>query len=190
MRRAHDFYPTPGWATEYMIDTVPFPLDWGTVLEPCCGALDIVRPMQTINPAVFTCDIDRTHEPDLVADMTRRDSWDEAVERIGCSPQWVITNPPYNAAPQILPLALEYCTVGLIALLRISYGEPCGNRAEWLQANQDRQSIIYLPRRVSFTGNGKTDNVATAWFIWGKKERIAAPFIYPTVEAKQLAAVA
>jgi hypothetical protein len=187
MRRAHDFYPTPGWATEYMIDTVPFPLDRGIVIEPCCGACDIVQPVQKQNPAVFTCDIDRTHEPDLVADMTRRDSWDEAVERIGCQPAWVITNPPFNAAHHIIPLALEYSQGGVIALLRLSYSEPCENRNRWLWDNQDRQSILYLPKRVSFTGDGNTDNVATAWFIWGKAERLAPPFIYPTVEVEQMA---
>jgi hypothetical protein len=187
MRRPNDFYPTPTWATEHMIDAVPFSLAKGIILEPCCGARDIVRPIQQHNPAVFTCDIDRQHQPDLVADMTRRDSWDAAVDIIGTLPQWVITNPPFNAAHHILPLALECCTVGVIALLRISYSEPCENRARWLWENQERQSILYLPRRVSFTGDGNTDNVATAWFIWGKTERLAPPFIYPRVDVQQMA---
>lgn len=185
MRRANDFYPTPAWATEHMIFTVPFLIN--QALEPCCGACDIVQILRNRRSAVFTCDIDPQHSPDLVADMTRRDSWDKTVEAIGGRPEFVVTNPPFNAAHSILPLALEYCTVGVIALLRISYSEPCENRARWLWENQDRQSILYLPRRVSFTGDGATDNVATAWFIWGKQERLARPFIYPTVEVQQMA---
>jgi hypothetical protein len=125
--------------------------------------------------------------PDFVADMTRRDSWERATDIAGGLPQWIVTNPPFNAAPHILPLALECCTVGVIALLRISYSEPCENRARWLWENQERQSILYLPRRVSFTGDGATDNVATAWFIWGKTERLAPAFIYPTVDVEQMA---
>jgi len=106
---------------------------------------------------------------------------------IGHTPAWVVTNPPFNAAPHILPLALEHCAIGVIALLRISYGEPCENRARWLWGNQDRQSILYLPKRVSFTGDGATDSVATAWFIWGKSERLAPAFVYPRVDVEQMA---
>jgi hypothetical protein len=186
MRRPYDFYPTPTWATEHLLDALPFLLGKGIVLEPCCGALDIVRPIEQRNRAIFTCDIDGQHAPDLVADMTRRDSWDAAVQIIGTNPDWVVTNPPFNAAHHILPLALEYATQGVIALLRLSYQEPCDNRAEWLWQNQDRQSILYLPRRVSFTGDGATDNVATAWFVWGKHQRIAPSYIYPAVDTSQL----
>ena len=46
---------------------------------------------------------------------------------------------------------------------------------------------FYPPRRISFTGDGATDNVATAWFIWGKTERLAPPFVYPRVDVEQLA---
>ena len=98
MRRPNDFYPTPSWATEHMIDAVPFPLDRGIILEPCCGALDIVRPIQAINPAVFTCDIDRRHQPDLVANMTHRDSWDQAVSIIG-TPTSTLNNKENNYDP-------------------------------------------------------------------------------------------
>jgi hypothetical protein len=184
-RRQHDFYPTPSWATQHMIDELPFSLS-GTILEPCCGAGDIVGPVQHQTPAVFTCDIDHEHQPDLVADMTLRRSWKTAIEVIGTRPHWTITNLPFNAAHHILPLALEYSTEGVIALLRLSYQEPCENRAQWLSENQERQSILYLPRRVSFTGDGNTDNVATAWFIWGKSRRVAPPYIYPRVDSKQL----
>ena len=46
---------------------------------------------------------------------------------------------------------------------------------------------FYLPRRVSSTGDGATDSVATAWFIWGKAERLAPAFVYPTVDVQQMA---
>jgi hypothetical protein len=118
--------------------------------------------------------------------MSQPDSWDEAVERIGCQPDWVITNPPFNVAHKILPLALEHCNKGVIALLRLTYLESCKNRASWLRRYQDNLSILFLPRRVSFTGDGRTDSACTAWFIWGKDGRICEPFVYPTVEIKQL----
>ena len=187
MRRPNDFYPTPSWATEYLLNALPFSISRGVVIEPCCGARDIVQAVERVNMPVFTCDVDLRHRPDLAADMTLRESWERAVRMIGHTPAWVVTNPPFNAAHHILPLALEHCTQGLIALLRTSYSEPCENRARWLWENQDRQSILYPPRRISFTGDGATDNVATAWFIWGKTERLAPPFVYPRVDVEQMA---
>ena len=186
MRRPNDFYPTPSWATEYLLKALPFSISRGVVIEPCCGAGDIVQAVERVNMPVFTCDVDRRHRPDLVADMTLRETWERAVRMIGHTPAWVVTNHPFNAAHHILPLALEHAK-GVIALLRISYGEPCENRARWLWENQERQSILYLPRRISFTGDGATDNVATAWFIWGKTERLAPAFVYPTVDVEQMA---
>jgi hypothetical protein len=173
-----------------MLDALPFrfaPRD--RVLEPCAGVGDISSIVDRKCGLLYytlTNDIAPQHHADYHLDATLRSTWEDIAYEQG-KPAWVITNPPFNAAAHILPLALEYCTKGVIALLRISYSEPCDNRAQWLYDNQDRQSILYLPRRVSFTGDGATDNVATAWFIWGKADRLAPPFIYPTVDVEQMA---
>ena len=62
--------------------------------------------------------------------------------------------------------------------------EPCANRGHWLEQHQDRMSILFLPKRVSFTGDGQTDSVATAWFLWGKDGRLTDPFVYPVVDQR------
>lgn len=98
-------------------------------------------------------------------------------------PDWVITNPPFTSAPQILPLALEHCFVGVAFLMRLSYLEPAGNRGDWLQTYSDqmRHLIVFGQPRPSFTGNGRHDSCTVAWMVWQKNWSwnalgVASPF--------------
>lgn len=181
MRRENDYYPTPQWATAHLLESLPFAIK-GTWVEPCVGSGDIADVVRRYTPAGVTGDIDRAHAADVHGDAADPRTWDTFEEITGAPPTWCITNPPFNQASRILPLAMERCTKGLIALLRLSYLEPCNNRRQWMEQHQDRMSILFLPKRVSFTGDGQTDSVATAWFLWGKHQRLAEPFIYPVVK--------
>ena len=183
MRRENDYYPTPQWATAHLLEALPVPIQ-GTWVEPCVGSGDIAEVVRRHNPAGVTGDLVTGPfiDPDLVGDATQPETWDAFEELIGIPPGWCITNPPFNQASRILPLALERCTHGVIALLRLSYLEPCANRGPWLEQHQDRLSILFLPKRVSFTGDGPTDSEATAWILWGKQRRLAKPFLYPVVD--------
>jgi hypothetical protein len=185
MRRENDYYPTPRWATAHLLSSLPFAIaaPW---VEPCVGTRDIADVVWQQCAAGITGDIDKRMAADVHGDASDPDTWEAFEELIGMPPAWCITNPPFNQASRILPLAMERCTMGVIALLRLSYLEPCANRGPWLEQHQDRLSILFLPKRVSFTGDGQTDNVATAWFIWGKDRRLTEPFVYPVVD-QQLA---
>jgi hypothetical protein len=48
----------------------------------------------------------------------------------------------------------------------MSYLEPVENRGVWLNEHPPT-TLIVLPR-ISFTGDGKTDNVTCAWMVWRK----------------------
>ena len=179
-RRENDYYPTPQWATVHLLEALPtIAAPW---VEPCVGTGDIADVVRQQCAAGVTGDIDRAHTADVYGDAAAPPTWDAFEDLIGTAPAWCITNPPFNQASRILPLAMERCTLGVIALLRLSYLEPCGNRNHWLEQHQDRLSLLFLPKRVSFTGDGQTDNVATAWFIWGKERRLTEPFVYPVVD--------
>ncbi len=182
MRRENDYYPTPRWATAHLLSNLPFAIaaPW---VEPCVGTGDIADVVSDQCADYATGDIDADFDPHVIGDAGDPDTWDVFEELwISGPPAWCITNPPFNQAHRILPLAMERCTMGVIALLRLSYLEPCSNRGHWLEQHQDRMSILFLPKRVSFTGDGQTDSVATAWFIWGKKRRLTEPFVYPVVD--------
>ncbi len=159
-RRKLDQYFTPEKATEELINSYGDILS-GVILEPCKGTGNIERVLKRNNYVVISNDIDQNMYPDYVSDITKQESWDN----IGYV-DYTITNPPFYAAPQIVKLAYKNSDKGVFMLLRLSFLEPCLNRAEFLK-DHPPTSIIVLPR-ISFTGDGKTDSVTTAWFCWVK----------------------
>jgi hypothetical protein len=160
-RREHDFYPTPSWATHVLLQRVPIA---GDVLEPCVGRGDILRELAEA-PAVSCLtsnDLDRARPAFSHADATDP-AWWSTLGRY----DWIVTNPPFGVAHKILPLAHQYCGTGVAMLLRITYLEPCEGRLGFL-ATYPPTSLIVLPR-ISFTGDGKTDNATCAWFVWQRE---------------------
>jgi hypothetical protein len=95
---------------------------------------------------------------------------------------WVVTNPPFNAAMAILRLAFHHATCGVVMLLRLSFMEPTKERGEWLSQHPPTRQII-LPR-WSYKQNRSTDSVTTAWFGWIKP---AHPIeIVPLIEKENI----
>lgn len=144
----------------------------GKVFEPCVGDGVIVRAMRDIlgdSVSFVTNDIDPNVEADYHLDACSDSTWARVVAE--CGPiDWVVTNPPFGPKghPQCVPitkLAWMMARKGVIMLLRLSFLEPCEDRAEFLSDNPP--SIISVPR-ISFTGDGHTDNVCTPWFVWRK----------------------
>jgi hypothetical protein len=167
MRRALDFYPTPAWATRILLDRCP--QIRGRVLECCCGKGDISQALAAKDTIrVLTNDIDRRCAADSHADATGPRAWQQMNAEIGPF-DWVVSNPPFSLAPVIVPLTLRYAVRGIAMLLRLSYLEPCHNRQAWLTEHDARGRVLVLPR-ISFTGDGKTDNVTAAWLIVGEVE--------------------
>lgn len=160
MRRDNDFYPTPEWATNILLDHVCCTGD--LAVECCSGDGAIVKPLEARGrfKHIITNDIDVAQPSDYHYDAAGG-SWGYAAEA-----DWVISNPPFNVAPAIIPLAYETACWGIAMLLRLSYLEPCKDRGPWLTAHPV-STLIILPR-ISFTGNGKTDNVTCAWMVWDK----------------------
>jgi hypothetical protein len=89
-------------------------------------------------------------------------------------PTWVVSNPPYNSAMEIIKEAYERSEQGCAFLLRLSFLEPTNDRGQWLK-DHPPTSVIVLPR-TSFTGDRKTDSVTVLWGIWDKvKDRVPSP---------------
>jgi hypothetical protein len=168
-RRANDFYATPDWAAHTLVSLLSMR---GRVLE-CCVGDGALLPALRSNPdvlAVFTNDVDRSRECDSYEDVSHVSSWNRLPQV-----DWVVTNPPFNLAPSIIPLAYSHARQGIAMLLRLSYLEPCENRGAWL-AKFPPSKLIVL-ERISFTGDGKTDNVTCAWMVWSKTPLFGAPFV-------------
>jgi hypothetical protein len=68
--------------------------------------------------------------------------------------------------------------VGVAMMLRLSFEEPTAHvnpRGPFLEANPLTRKLV-MPR-YSFTGNGNSDSVTTAWMIWSKVPLSGAPML-------------
>lgn len=157
-RRHLDQYFTPAAATRVLMRHIN--LKTMHVLECCNGDGAISRELYGYD-SLWTNDIDQSLTADFHNDVTQ--DWYFSNHAF----DYIITNPPFNQAAQIVPLAYSHARVGMAMLLRLSFLEPCRDRARWLQQHPPTQ-LICIPR-ISFTGDGKTDNVATAWMLWDKR---------------------
>jgi hypothetical protein len=163
MRRPHDQYFTPASACEVLKAHWDGWKSCDVLVEPCVGDGDIVKAFPDC--WWYTCDIDTTKNPKLIADMTNSFRWHDIKSRATTYKVGVITNPPFSHAYEFIAGALLIgCPVA--ALLRLSFLEPTKKRGMFL-SNNPPDLVIVLPR-ISFTGDGKTDSVTCAWMIWDK----------------------
>jgi hypothetical protein len=160
-RREHDFYPTCQLFTKELLARVPE--IGGRVLEPCSGEHDMTVVLQQHKAvtSITTNDVDE-QKP---ADLHLRAQAPELYE--GREFDWIVTNPPFSCAFDILKLAHANAKKGVAFLCRLSFIEPTLSRGEWFIQNPPDLQIV-LPR-YSFTQDGKTDSVTCAWFIWFKE---------------------
>lgn len=178
MAETLEFYPTPAWQTRVLLHYVDIR---GVVLEPCAGDGAIARlledrPFTTVHRndlAVYTPPSLFAVDPEVAAIrvQTLRDATDPAFWREWRvqGVDWIVTNPPFSRAPEILPLAKEAARDGVAMLLRLSYLEPAENRARWLTTHPPSR-LIFMPRASYVVGaESKTDQVGTMWAIWYRR---------------------
>lgn len=163
MRRNLDTYYSPhsviNW---YLTHSLYKPLPGQIILEPCSGDGSISNYLDLNGKCtVITNDIDPTVRANTRMDAALPYAW-----RLFPSVDWVITNPPFYAAMDILKRAFDHVDVGVAFYVRKSFTEPVFARREWLDDHSEYlRQIIYCPR-LSFTGDGKRDTQSCDWLIW------------------------
>ena len=165
MRNKFDQYYTPNRYVKSLLDHLEFPLS-GTIFEPCCGQDAISNELKSRGFTVITNDIDPLNNADYHYDLSIPLSWQLLNNEFDCD--FIVTNPPFNLAVEIIPQCYAKARKGVIALLRVSFIEPCNNRQDFLVENPPNQ--IYSTKRINFLGGKKTDKVNTIWCIWLKDE--------------------
>lgn len=181
MRRQNDGYYTYQQQTRALMHHISPALPIGTVYEPTAGTGAISNVLKNeFDLTVTTNDIDVSMPTDRHFDATHPEAW------LGARHDWVITNPPYNVAFEVLIRAYEHANIGVAMLLRLSFAEPTLKREKWLVDHQGLLSHLLIfgsPRPNYRKGeinpeNGKRyggDSVTTAWFVW-LKGRILSPY--------------
>lgn len=187
-RREDDFYATPRWQTLALLRRLRGLVTWRevTFFEPCAGdgAISSLIHANT-RWDVVTNDIVQRDPlvPDFLLDARPPASWDAFARR---GPFHVIgTNVPFDAAFDIVPHMHAHAEGLLFCLLRLSWIEPTRDRGPWLRDHPPTSALI-LPR-TDYRGNGKTDSVTSAWFIWDRgfhMRNLLPAFDYVTVEER------
>ena len=170
-RRKHDFYETPPHYVKALLRAFPeLKSSLNVIFEPCVGKGAISDHFDS----VITNDIDPKRRAEYVMDATKGPIWREARARADKDQLflYVVTNPPFNQAADILRQALKECPGVMIAMcLRLSFLEPTIERRDLLERHPP-SSIIVLPRysfRLNDKGKRATDNVTCAWMVWNRE---------------------
>lgn len=161
-RRELDFYPTPSWCVDRLLDAVAVP--GSHYLEPCsgtrsiCSAVDAWREREGSGPARWTTvDINPIHMPNHCADFVCMGG--PLGDRMFDA---VITNPPYSLALDFVQQSLRHSSF-VAALLRLNW-LASAERQHWLRRHTP--DVFVLPDRPSFTEDGQTDATDYAWMVW------------------------
>lgn len=166
-RREADYYPTPPWCVERLLERVPELLRVPLCLEPCVGDGAILRGFPE-GDRVWS--VNDTRETSLATGSQRVESScvGEATDFLdlrcggGNSDVLAITNPPFLAAQSILSVSWARCDY-VAFLLRCGFP---ATRGEWWNKWENRPNTYYIPDRPHFDGKG-SDATEYAWFVWG-----------------------
>ncbi|MGN6209559.1 hypothetical protein [Asticcacaulis sp.] len=153
-----DFFPTPTWATEALIDNE---LLAGEIWEPACGNGAMSKVLEKTSNSVVSTDLyDRGFgESGIDFLLQSRKS------------QNIITNPPYNSAEGFVKTGLKLAEKKFALLLRLAFLEGA-NRNKTIFAHSPPSRVWVFSERITFypagvekQGSGTT---AYAWFVWDK----------------------
>ena len=166
-----EYFATPDWCVRAILPHLPI---GGSVLEPCAGDGAIVRALLAsgVSPeCIDAMEIDERRARVLATtgvDMIQIDALSAEADYMWQLPHaLVIMNPPFSGAMDFVKEAIGAQAPHrgtTAALLRLSFLEgQC--RADFHALHPS--DVYVLPKRPSFTGDGKSDSSAYAWFCWG-----------------------
>lgn len=153
-----DFFPTPSWATEALIDNEAFS---GDTWECACGNGAMSEVLETVCPQTFSSDLyDRGYGEAGIDFLSAGRRFDN-----------IVTNPPYNAAEGFVKTGLQFANKKFALLLRLAFLEGA-NRQRTIFSNAPPARVWVFSERITFypagaevKGSGTT---AYAWFVWDK----------------------
>jgi SAM-dependent methyltransferase len=164
VRHPDDFYATPAWATRAILRRLRVG-PGHRVLEPGCGTGAILKEIVATGAHAVGIEshADRAAEAAKHASVACGDY----LRTLELAPahryDLVLGNPPFKHAREFVEKALTQ-GAGVCMLLRLSW-LASRSRADFHRAHPSR--VFILPRRPSFTPDGKTDASEYAWFAWG-----------------------
>jgi hypothetical protein len=153
-----DFFPTPAWATEALVDNERFD---GDIWECACGNGAMSRVLEGVNHKTVSSDLfDRGYGESGIDFLTASRKSDN-----------IITNPPYNAAEGFVAKGLELAERKFALLLRLAFLEGA-NRQRTIFSQSPPARVWVFSERITFYPDGAevkgSGTTAYAWFVWDK----------------------
>lgn len=169
-RRADDFYETPAWVTRAIVPYLAL-CACDTVLDPCAGRGALLRgiraqvlPGSRVEFRGLELDADRAacclaHGLDGVEVA-------DALVAPWPAHRVCVMNPPFSLALEFVQRALDHADASgtVAALMRLAMLASQKRASFWRACPAD---VYVLPKRPSFTGDGRSDSADYAWFVWG-----------------------
>lgn len=167
-RNDFDFYPTPLSVAQDALGYVPSAIKPTCILDPGAGTGVWGQAARKLWPAATITGVDLRPVPKSPA----YNFWFHGDYLLMDAPpcfDLVIGNPPYKYAEQFVKQSFKFLESGghLIMLLRLNFLES-QSRATGLWRTHPLKQAVVCSKRVSFTGDGKTNATAYAYFIWQK----------------------
>ena len=136
-----DDYPTPPWATRALCEVLEgegHDLSRLSAWEPCCNRGHMARPLAEAFGSVFTSDVMDCgwDGQQAVADFLI--DWAQEAPEV----DFVITNPPFRLAAEVIARGLERARIGVAVFVRTAFVEGV-SRYETLF--RDRPEALVLP---------------------------------------------
>lgn len=165
-----DFFPTPPWATRALLRHVLLDA-YGTCWEPAAGEGHQAEVLAETFGAVHASDLVDYGCGYAVGAFAGRTDLPEAPAACPFDPDWIITNPPFNAAVDFAIRGLETARRGVALLVRSNWAEG-QERYEQLFRVAPPQIVAQFVERVPMVKGcwdpDASTSTAYAWFIWDK----------------------
>ena len=159
-RNANDFYPTPDYATEALMNREFFSQK---IWEPACGDGAISKVLEERGHT--------TVSTDLIDYGFGQPNVDFLMEQKLLAPD-IITNPPFSLAHEFAEKAIDLGVDKLALLVRLQFLEGV-RRGKFFQRHPP-STVWVFSKRLSFNVDGKFKSggvMAFAWFVFKKDNK-------------------
>jgi len=153
-----DFFPTPAWATEALVDNERFE---GDLWECACGNGAMSEVLSGAVSSIYSSDLyDRGYGEAGVDFLKSNRNFDN-----------IVTNPPYNSAEGFVAAGLNQANKKFALLLRLAFLEGANRQRNIFSRHPPSrvwvfsERITFYPAGAQVKGSGTT---AYAWFVWDK----------------------
>lgn len=173
-RSPADYYPSPAWPVRRFLERCGLPT--GRWLEPSAGEGHIIRACAPLVSGVEWTAVEL--RPECAPLLSEAGARVLTGNFLAADPEWLglginekfdvaIGNPPFSLAHEFVEHARRFAHV-TVMLLRLGFLES-EERADFLRSWMP--NVYVIPERISYTGTGRTDSTAYAWFVWGDRWR-------------------